>query len=336
MLLCMLCWGSWPIFYKLTQKYRFELFYFDFGFGLTLCALICIFTFGSLGFDGFNFRDDILNARKQEWLYAFIAAMIFNFGNMLMMAAISVAGMTVAVPVAFGAALILSSWIGYLSHPEMSAVLLLGGTLLVLLSIILNSSAYSHLRVLQHESLARAGKAKSTRRPNSVKGIALATVGGLAMGSFTSLLITAQDPDQGVGPYSLLFLFAAAVVASTFVYNLFFMNLPVEGDPLEIGDYFRASINNHAFGLAAGVVWGIGAIASFVVSTPKGDAHLGPPLGPLLGQAAPLVAGLWGLLIWKEFKDGDVRVKAFGALMLVLFAGGLLAFSYAPLWIAKP
>lgn len=336
MLLCMLCWGSWPIFYKLAQKYRFELFYFDFGFGLTLLAFICIFTLGSLGFDGFSFLDDILNARKQEWVYAFVAAIIFNFGHMLMLAAISVAGMAVAVPLAFGAALILSSWMNYLSHPGMSSMVVLGGTVLMLFSMVLSSSAYSRLRILQHESLARAGKAKSTRRPKSIKGIVLATVGGLAMGSFAPLLVRAEDPDYGVGPYSLLFLFAAAVVASTFVYNLFFMNLPVEGDPLEIGDYFRATIKNHALGFAAGIVWGIGAIAGFVVLTPKGDAHLAAPFGPLLEHAAALVSGLWGLLIWKEFKDGDTRVKAFGAIMLVLFAGGLLAFSYAPLWIIKP
>src|ERR1035438_3685385 len=111
MLLCMLCWGSWPIFYKLAKKYRFELFYFDFGVGLVLVALIGAFTVGNLGFDGFNFTDDLMNARKQEWLFAMLAAMIFNFGNMLTMAAISVAGMAVAFPVAFGVAMIVGSWI---------------------------------------------------------------------------------------------------------------------------------------------------------------------------------------------------------------------------------
>src|SRR5271165_1358616 len=106
MLLCMLCWGSWPVLYKLTDKYRFELFYFDFAFGLAITSLVFAFTLGSLGFDGFNFTDDMLNARKQLWLFAFLGAIIFNFGNMLMMAAISIAGMAVAVPFALGVALI--------------------------------------------------------------------------------------------------------------------------------------------------------------------------------------------------------------------------------------
>ena len=88
LVLCMLCWGSWPVFFKLAKKYRFELFYFDFGFGAMLIALVCAFTFGSLGFDGFSFSDDMLNARKQEWLVALLAAiMLFNFGQMLMLEA---------------------------------------------------------------------------------------------------------------------------------------------------------------------------------------------------------------------------------------------------------
>ena len=324
----MLCWGSWPVFYKLAKKYRFELFYFDFGFGLVLIALICAFTVGSLGFDGFNFSDDLLNARKQEWLFALLAAMIFNFGNMLTLAAVSVAGMAVAFPVAFGVAMIVGSWIHYLGHPGTDSALMMGGTVLIVLSLILVGSAYSQLRILQHEALARAGKTKSTRRPSSMKGILLASVGGLVMGTFAPLLLRAQDPEDGVGPYALLFLFSIAVVFSTFVFNLFFMNLPVEGDPLEIGDYFKAAIKDHLLGILGGVVWGVGALASYVVATPKREMH---PNGlvTMLGQAAPLIAALWGLLIWKEFKGGDTKVKAFGAVMLVLFAGGLAFFSYA-------
>ena len=336
MVLCVLCWGSWPVCFKLAKKYRFELFCFDFALGLSLVALICAFTFGSLGFDGFNFSDDLLNARKSEWLYAFVAALIFNFGNMLLLAASSVAGIATAFPLAFGAALIVGSWMDYLGKPGTDATLLIGGSVLILLSLVLNSSAYSHLKILQHERQARAGKAKSTRRPSSAKGILLALVGGIVLGTFAPLLLRSQDPEDGVGPYALLFLFAAGVAASTFVFNLFFMNLPVEGDPLEMGDFIRTPIKNHVLGFAGGAIWGIGALAAFIVATPKGDTHLSAPLGPILAHASPLLVALWGILMWKEFKDGDTRVKAFAAMMLVLFAGGLVAFSYAPLFVAKP
>jgi glucose uptake protein len=329
MILCLLCWGSWPIFHKMAKRYRFELFYFDFGFGLGLVALICAFTVGSLGFDGFNFTDDMLNARKQEWLFAILASIIFNFGNMLTLAAASIAGMGVAFPLAFGVAMIVGSWMHYLGHPGISAALMGTGTLLIVLSLVLGSSAYSHLKILQHEALARAGKTQSTRRPSSLKGILLVLVGGLVLGTFAPLLLRAQDPDDGVGPYSLLFLFALGVFGSTFVFNLFFMNLPVEGDPLEITDYIKAPIKNHLLGFFGGAVWGLGALALFVANTPKGDVRPTGILGPMLAQAAPIVVALWGLVMWKEFKAGDARAKAFAGLMLVLFAGGLTAFSLA-------
>jgi glucose uptake protein len=329
LVMCMLCWGSWPVFLKLAGRYRFELFYFDFAIGLGIVALLCAATVGSMGFDGFNFTDDMLNARKQEWLYAVIASAIFNFGNMLTLGAVSIAGMTVAFPLSFGAALIVGSWMNYLGHGAMSSVLTIVGTVLMIVTLILGSSAHSHLKILQHETLARAGKSKTTRRPSALKAILLALIGGVVMGTVAPLLQRAQDPDDGVGPYSLLFLFAIGVFGSTFVFNLFFMNLPVEGDPLEIADYIRTPIKNHFLGALGGAVWAFGAVAIFVANTPKSDIRPTGSLAGFFSHAAPIVAGLWGLLIWKEFKGGDGRAKAFAGLMLVLFAAGLAFFSFA-------
>lgn len=329
LILSMLCWGSWPVFLKLAKKYRFEFFYFDFCFGLGAIALICAFTVGSLGFDGFNFSDDLLNARKQEWLFAVLAAVIFNLGNMLTLASASVAGMAVAFPLAFGVAMIVGSWVSYLRQPAMSTTLLAAGTGLTIVSLILGSSAYWHLKILQHEALARAGKAKSTRRPSSLKSPILALAGGVLLGAFAPLLLRAQDPDDGLGPYSLLFLFSIGVAMSTFVFNLFFMNLPVEGNPLEMAEYFRAPVKHHLLGFLGGAIWGIGAIATFVVNTPKGDAHPSGPIGPMLGGTAPILAALWGLLVWKEFQSGDFRAQAFAGLTLVFSVVGLAFFSVA-------
>ena len=325
----MLFGGAWPIFLKMAKKYRFELFYFDFAFGLGFTALLCALTFGSLGFDGFSFTDDLLNARKQEWLFAILASMIFNFGNMLTLAASTVAGLAVAFPLSFGMALIVSSWMSYLGHPGMSSTPMWFGTLLVVISLILGSTGYSHLKILQHELLARAGKTKSTRRPNALKGILLALVGGVVLGTFLPLLTRAQDSEDGVGPYSLLLLFSLGIFASTFIFNLFFMNLPVEGDPLEIADYIKTPVKNHLMGFVSGTVWGLGALAAFVANTPKGDIRPTGALPLVLGHAAPVLTALLGWFVWKELKAGDVRVKAFTALMLLLFLGGLTFFSIA-------
>lgn len=329
MILSLVCLGSWANFYKLAGKWRFELFCFDFALGLLAVAVILALTAGSLGFDGFNFRDDLMNASKRSWLFGFLGAVIFNFGNMLLIASFSVAGLALAFPVGFGVAFIVGSALGYATGPGVSPAFLLGGCGLLALAVILNCAAYSRLGVLKHENQARAGTARSTRRPSALQGIILAIVGGVVLGCFSPLLGKAQNPDTGLGPYSLMVIFALAVAFSTFVCNLFFMNLPIEGEPLEYSDYFHGSIRQHLMGVIGGGLWAIGATAALVAATPKGDTHLPQMTVDLLSKAAPLVATLFGLLVWREYKGGDLRVKLSTVLMALVFAGGVAAISLA-------
>jgi len=334
LIVSILCWGSWPNFYKLARQYRFELFYFDFAFGLAFAVLICALTWGSMGFDGFTVTDDILNAGKRYWLFGFVAGVIFNFGNLLVVAAISVAGISVAFLLSFGVATILSVAMNYFVGSAASDLLLLMGCGLIGFSVMLTAAAYSRLNRARHEVQARAGLAKSTRRPSSVKGIVLALAGGVLLGSFSPLLVKAQNPDIGLGPYSTALLFGMAVLFSTFVFNLFFMNLPVEGDPLEVIEYFRGSFRNHFWGFVSGLVWAAGAVAVLVATTPKGDTRLDAPWSGLPGLGS-LVAALWGLLAWREFRGGDRVSKLFAVLMWLFFAGGIAALAFAPSYGGK-
>jgi glucose uptake protein len=329
MILSLVCLGSWANFYKLAGKWRFELFCFDFALGLLAVALILALTAGNLGFDGFNFRDDLMNAGKRQWLFGFLGAVIFNFANMLMIAAVSVAGIALTFPVGFGVAFIVGSAMSYATGPGVSPAYLFGGCGLLALAVILNCSAYSRLGVLKHENQARAGTARSTRRPSAMQGIILAMVGGVLMGCFAPLLGKAQSTENGLGPYSLMAIFGLAVVFSTFVCNLFFMNLPIEGDPLEFSDYFKGSVRQHAMGAIGGGLWALGATAALVVATAKGDTHLPQMTFDLLSKSAPLLAALFGLLVWREYKGGDPRVKLSTVLMLLVFAGGVAAISLA-------
>ena len=329
MILSLVCLGSWANFYKLAGKWRFELFCFDFAFGLLAVALILALTAGTLGFDGFNFHDDLMGAGKQQWLFGFLGAVIFNFANMLLIAAISVAGIALTFPVGFGVAFIVGSAISYATGPGVNPAFLFGGCALLALAAILDCSAFSRLGVLQHENQARAGSAKSTRRPSSMQGIVLAMIGGTLMGTSSPLLAKAQVPEIGLGPYSLMAIFGMGVLFSTFVFNLFFMNLPIEGDPLEFTAYLKGSLRQHAMGAIGGGLWALGATAALVAGTSKGDTHLPQTTFDVLSQSAPLLAALFGLLVWREYRGGDLRVKFSAVLMLLVFAGGVAAISLA-------
>ncbi len=170
MVLSLVCLGSWATTFKFAGKWRFELFYFDFAVGLFLAAVLYAFTVGNFGFDGFNFLDDLQHAGKRQWMYGFLAGLIFNLGNMLLMAAVSVMGISLAFPMTAGIALLVGTGVGFASRASGNPMMLLLGCGLVLTSIIVTALLYRMIAVARHESLARSGHAKSTRRPNPIKG----------------------------------------------------------------------------------------------------------------------------------------------------------------------
>jgi len=335
LVLSLLCLAIWVSTYKLAGKWRFELYYFDFAFGLFATALILAFTVGNLGYDGFNFLDDLQHAGKRQWLYCFAAGMIFNFANLLLMGAVSVAGTVVAFPTAMGVGLILSSVLNFVTVRSGSGTFILLGSGLVLASIVVNAINHRILVWQRHEEQARAGRAKSTRRPSSAKGIILALVSGLIMGSFWPLLDKARQGDLGMGPYAIGGIFAFGVFFSTFVFNIFFMNLPVEGDPIDIGGYFGARPIQHVWALIGGTIWCVGTVAGMVTLAVPEAQQGNPGLRAVLGQAAPLLTALIGMFVWRELKSTDMRVKALAFLMVVLYGCGVVLLSVAPLYVHR-
>jgi len=334
MVLSLLCLGSWASFFKFAGKWRFELFYLDFALGLLLASVVYAFTVGNVGYDGFNFFDDLQHAGKRQWMYVFLAGLIFNLGNMLLMASISVSALAVAFPMGMGVALLLGTGLGIAGHAGNTMLTGLG-CLLILTSIVINAVSYRIMGVARHEALARAGQARSTRRPSPAKGIVLAVFAGLLIGAFPPLLERGRQGDLGLGPYAVGFIFAFGVFFSTFVFDIFFMNLPVEGEPAEFGGYFNGRLKQHLAGLASGIVWYTGILAAWV-STSVPEMMQGTPLSRfLLTQASPVLAALWGILIFREFKDSDVRVRLLGTLMLVLFLCGLAMIGLAPVFLRK-
>ncbi len=316
----LLCWGSWANTFKLTTKWRFELFYFDYALGLFLTAVLAASTLGSLG-DDFTFWDNFTTAGKRLTLIAFLAGCVFNLANMLLLAAVSISGLAVVFPIVLNLALVGSALLSHWLFPRFSLPYLSGGIVLVLLGACAAAWAY-------HEH----GKIAGTAMAFKWKTVVISASSGILMGTFYPMLEISRMGENGLGPYGLAFVFAIGVLLSTVAFNLYFINLPVQGKPIPLSWYVRpGNMRNHLLGLAGGAIWCAGAIANFLAAVAPRTVNSGSGFSFVLGQSAGLVAALWGLLVWKEYRGATGRVYTLLALMLLLSLGGLILMSSAPL-----
>ena len=308
----MLCWGSWGNTQKLAGKtWRYELFYWDYVVGVLLFAIVSGLTLGSIGEQGRSFIPDLQQASPGNIGSAFIGGIVFNAANILLSAAISIAGMSVAFPVGIGLALVLGVIVNYIASPQGNPALLFGGVALITVAILMNAYAYK---------LKEAGSQKAV----PVKGIVLSVICGVLMAFFYRFIAASMDmnfvaPAAGkMTPYSAFFIFACGIFASTFVFNTIAMKNPVAGDPVKIGAYFKGGIPIHFVGILGGLIWGLGNAINLVAA-----GKAGPAISYGLGQGATLVAALWGILIWKEFKGAPKAANTLNLAMFVLFVIGL-------------
>jgi glucose uptake protein len=314
-----LCWGSWANTLKLCPKFRFQLYYWDYAIGLLLGAVVLGLTAGSSGEAGRPFVADVVQSPLHAALWAAGGGVIFNVANLLLVAAIDVAGLAVAFPVGIGLALIVGSVSSYLVSPAGNPLLLFGGVALVAVAIVTDAAAYRR----------REASAKAT----TTRGIVLSLIAGLLMGSFYPLVAHAMKGTAGVpapGPYAISFFFAIGVLVSTIPANLLLMAKPLDGKPpVAGGDYWRASLSWHVAGVLGGAIWCLGAVANFVAS----EAHLvGPAVSYSIGQGATMVSALWGVFVWHEFAGAPRSARMLLVLMFIFFALGLGAVALAPLY----
>lgn len=338
----MLAWGTWANTLKAAgEKWRFELYCFDFAIGVVIASLLLAVTFGSLGFDGFSFMDDLRLAGKRQDAFAFGGGVIFNLGNMLLLGSLSVAGMSVAFSIGMGVALVMGVLLSYATNAGGNAILMFTGAAAVIAAVITSAAAYRNFRVEQMNAAVAAApapaagktKVKAPKPISPARGIALAIAGGVLVGLFAPLLRMARQGENGLGPYSAGFFMALGIFFSTFVYNLFFMNLPVKGDPIEMGQYFRAPLSRHGMGLLGGILWYGGTIAALLQSRIEGPSTVQPAIAYALSQGGLVIAVICGLLLWHEFGNADTRIKtqwAIALFLLVVAIGLVSSASPAP------
>jgi glucose uptake protein len=117
MVVSMLCWGSWANTVKLCPGYRFQLFYWDYVAGLVLGSLLWGFTLGSAGETGRSFLSDLTHSSANHIWFAVLGGIIFNVANLLLVAAIDIAGLVVAFPIGIGLARVIGAVSSYLISP---------------------------------------------------------------------------------------------------------------------------------------------------------------------------------------------------------------------------
>jgi glucose uptake protein len=323
-ILSLICLGSWANLYKLAGKWRYEFFYVDFAFGMMIAAAVAAFTVGSLGFDGFSVSDDLINAGKRQWVFAFLAGAVFNLGNVLLMGAVSVGGMATAFPISMGTTLTVALLIGrFTGGRPLPGGWLAGGLVAILAAMVCAALAHASVMGARRAGLLAANRKREARGTTALKGILLAFGSGLITAVMYPLLARASLPEIGLGPYSLTLLFALGMFLSTFVYSIFFMNLPVEGEPVIIGDYFRGKVTAHIFGLVAGIIWCAGALSNWLIGSAPRAESVGQAFAFGANQGTILLAGLWGLLVWRDFRQARGSGKAMGPVSLLLLALGL-------------
>ena len=309
----MIAWGSWANALKVCKGWRFELLYWDYVWGILFMSLILGFTLGNTNpASPDSFIQNLRAADGHHLLFALLGGIVFNIANLLVVAAIAIAGMAVAFPIGVGLALVIGSVLNYFITPKGNPLMLFGGIALVCLAILLDALAYR-----------RQAKDQTV----SFKGIAISVVGGVLLGLFYPFIAEAIKGENRLGPYTVAFVFTIGILVSTFPVNYIFMRKPVSGPPLSVGHYFRGTRAWHLWGIFAGMFWMAGTIFNFVGSYAQ---MVGPAASYALGQGSTMIGAIWGVFVWREFKGGDATTKRLLALMFALFIIGLVCVALAP------
>lgn len=300
----MICWGSWPSIQKLTANWRFELFYYDFAIGIFTAGGLIAATLGTL-YGSPTCWENLAAADRSMIVLTLLSGVIWNMANVLLVNGIALVGMAVAFPVAIGLALVLSTIGGYLAMPRGNPMLLGAGVIFVFAAVLVNSLAYS--------------SAAAERKQASRKGLIACLSAGVLIATVGPVVGKALSARPQLGPYGITFLFTGAAFASTFPILHVYMRHPLEGSRTSAAGYWKGTGAQHVAGVSAGAVWTLGTALTWTAADQVGIA-----LAMAIGQANPLVAAVWGVFVWREFKGAPRRSKLLLVLMFALYVAGLM------------
>lgn len=318
-IITMICWGSHANALKLLSKsYAYSYYYWDQAIGYLLLPLLLAFTMGSIGDTGRSFIADLTQGSGSAFMWAILGGFVFNLANILFVASVDIAGMAVAFPIGIGIALVEGVVINYIASPKGNPVLIFIGVALIMAAILVNAGAYSKLQSTKDE-----GVAKSETR----KAIILAFFGGILMGLFYYLLQRSMSTEDfnnlepgKFSPYTAVVVFAFASLISNFIFNSYIMSHPFKGKPVKYSGYIaKGHAKDHIVSLVSGCVNSLGTSFNIIASGVVGAA-----IAYGLGQSAPMIAAVWGVFVWKEFKSAPKGTNKLIVSMFILFLAGLL------------
>ena len=305
-----ICWGSWANTYKGVKNYRFELFYWDYAVGIFLISLILALTMGSTGHDASSFTNNVQSADIGNVYSTMLGGAIFNLANLLLVAAIDMAGLAIAFPVSIGIALVVGVISSYALQPKGNALLLSAGVVCAVIAVVLDGKAYG--------SLVVAG------RTISKKSIVVCVVSGVLMGLWAPFVAHAMTTGNTLGPYSVAVFLTLGALLSCLVWNVILMKRPLVGEPVKFSGFFHAPASGHLLGLLGGFIWGVGMVFNLVAANFTGVA-----ISYAIGQSAPMVAALWGVFVWKEFSGAPGKAKIYLTLMFAFYCLAILLVANA-------
>ena len=310
----MVFWGSWPSLQKMNKNpWPFQYFYWDYIVGFLIISTVLAMTLGSYGDYGREFIEDLLQADYLYLCLALLGAVIWNLGNICIFIAIQIAGMAIAFPIAIGLSLILGVVLNYLAQPIIyHPWLLFVGMVFIVIAILFDGKAY---RLIEPQSACA----------NYKKGILISIISGILFGLFYLFFAQAMAtnfkmPTPGhLTPYTALFIFASGAFFSNILFNSVIMKKPMIGNVLDYRTYFKSVLMHHSYGVIAGVISGLGTYLSFIAFGVSGAA-----ISFGIGNGSTMIAALWGLLVWREFRNAPKIALLYMLLMLVFYIVGLV------------
>jgi glucose uptake protein len=340
LIISLICWGSWANTLKLAGKWRFELYYYDFALGFAVLSVVAAFTAGSLNSGELTFQDNFLITGYRNIAYVIAAGVVFNLGNMLLAATISVAGMALAFTITFATALVVSTAWSFIFEASGGFLPSLCGAALLLAALVMGAAAYSNYLIARSEAAREATKSEAAKKDASQPGsrlkrttssrsrglvlaLGLGVAGGIALGLFRPLLDLGTQGEGGVAPYGAALMFAAGILISTAILDPFFFNFPVAGDAIGLADYFKGSGKQHLLGILGGVMAGVAFLAGTLALGAPADERTAAVASYALSQGGPVLAVAWGLFVWREFKSAGERSTLLFWFMWILLATGV-------------